>query len=158
QPHDFPDEETIPMWDFFYGKHLLRGTVSGTAATGGTGKSSISIVETLAQTSGKPLLGIDVPRPLRVALINLEDDRNTMDTRIAAAMKHHGLTKADVGNRLFVIARGELKLKVAKQLRNGDVERNAIVIKALTDFMIECQADVLSVDSFIRTHKVHEND
>jgi hypothetical protein len=156
--HDFPAEETIPMWDFLYGKHLLRGTVSGTAAMGGTGKSSTSIAEALAQTSGKPILGISVPKPLQVVLINLEDDRNTMNKRIAATMRHHGLTKDDVGDRLIVIARGEIKLKVAKQLRSGDVEQNEIVIKALTNLMIEHRADVLSIDSFIRTHKVHEND
>jgi RecA-family ATPase len=156
--HDFPAEETIPMWDFVYDKHLLRDTVSVTAATGGTGKSSTSIAEALAQTSAKSILGIPVSRPLRVVLINLEDDRNTMNKRIAAAMKHHDLTKDDVGDRLIVIARGEIKLKVAKQLRSGDVERNEMVIKALTNLMIEHRADVLSVDSFIRTHKVNEND
>jgi hypothetical protein len=161
RPHDFPAEETIPMWDFLYGKHLLRGTVSGTAAMGNTGKSSIAIIEALAMTSTKPLLGIGPPRPLCVVLINLEDDRNTMDKRIAAAMRHHGLTKEEIGDRLIVIARGEktkLKIKVAKQLRSGDVERNETVIKALTNLMIEHRADVLSIDSFIRTHKVHEND
>jgi hypothetical protein len=158
RPHDFPAEETIPMWDFLYGKHLLRGTVSGTAAMGSTGKSSTSIVEALAQTSGKALLGVKPPRPLRVVLINLEDDRNTMDKRIAAVMKHHGLMKQDIGNRLFVIAKGEIKIKIAKQLRSGDVERNEMVIKALTNLMIEHCVDVLSIDSFIRTHKVHEND
>jgi hypothetical protein len=157
-PHDFPAEETIPMWDFLYGKHLLRGTVSVTAATGGTGKSSMSIAEALALTSAKLILGVPVPQALRVVLINLEDDRNTMNKRIAAAMKHHGLTKEQIGDRLIVIARGEIKLKVAKQLRSGDVERNELVIRALTNLMIEHQADVLSVDSFIRTHKVHEND
>jgi hypothetical protein len=156
--HDFPAEETIPMWDFLYGKHLLRGTVSGTAAPGGTGKSSMSIAEALALTSAKLILGVPVSLALRVVLINLEDDRNTMNKRIAAAMKHHGLTKEQIGDRLIVIARGEIKLKVAKQLRSGDVERNELVIKALTNLMIEHRADVLSVDSFIRTHKVNEND
>ena len=156
--HDFPAEETIPTWDFLYGNHLLRGTVSGTAATGGTGKSTMSIAEALALTSGKPILGVTVSQQLRVVLINLEDDRNTMNKRIAAAMKHHGLTKEDIGDRLFVIARGEIKMKIAKQLRSGDVERNEMVIKALTNLMIECRADILSIDSFIRTHKVHEND
>src|SRR6516165_10221111 len=156
--HDFPAEETIPMWNFLYGKHLLRGTVSGTAAPGGTGKSTMSIAEALAMTSGKPILGEPVPNQLRVILINLEDDRNTMDKRIVAAMKHHGLTKDDISDRLIVIARGDIKLKVAKQLRSGDVERNESVITALTNLMIQHRADVLSVDSFIRTHRVHEND
>jgi hypothetical protein len=156
--HDFPAEATIAMWDFLYGKHLLRGTVSGTAAMGGTGKSSMSIVEALAMTSGRQLLHDKVPRQLRVVLINLEDNRNTMNKRIAAVMRHYKLTKEDIGGGLVVIAKGEIKIKVAKQLRSGDVERNELIVKALTDLVIEKKADVLSIDSFIRTHKVHEND
>ena len=38
-PYNFPDETSLPMWDFMLGTHLLRGTVSGTAAMGGTGRS-----------------------------------------------------------------------------------------------------------------------
>jgi RecA-family ATPase len=97
-------------------------------------------------------------RQLRVVLINLEDDRNTMDKRIAAATRHYRLTKEDAGDRLIVKARGEIKIKIARQLRSGDVERNELMIRALTNLMIEKRADVLSIDSFIRTHGVNEND
>src|SRR5205823_9302165 len=58
---------------------------------------------------------------------------------------------------LIVIAKGEIKIKVAKLSRGGEVERNEPVIKALTNFVIEHRADVLSIDSFIRTHRVREN-
>jgi RecA-family ATPase len=115
EPHAFPDEASIPPWDFLYGRHLLRGTVSCTAAMGSTGKSSMGIVEALALASGKALLGVQVPRPLRVLLINLEDNRNAIDKRIAAAMRHHGLTREDIGGRLFTLAKGEIKFKIAKQ-------------------------------------------
>ena len=53
EPHAFPDEASIARWDFLYGRHLLRGTVSATAAMGSTGKSSMGIVEALALASGK---------------------------------------------------------------------------------------------------------
>ena len=147
-PHGFPDEVTLPKWDFLYDKHLLRGTVSATAAMGATGKSSKSIVEALAMVTGKALLRVPVQRlvqvdpelfdpellakikgepagglsfdaldnlyqsmPLRVLLINLEDNREAVDKRIAAAMKHYKLTPEDVGGRLFTITKGELKFE-----------------------------------------------
>src|SRR5262249_31041144 len=84
--------------------------------------------------------------------------RNTMEKRIAAVMRHYGLTPADIGDRLIVIAKGEVKIKVARQLRTGDVERNEKNIRALTRMVNESRADVLSIDSLIRTHKVNEND
>lgn len=158
EPYKVPAEEQIAPWDWLYGRHLLRGEVSATVAMGGTGKSSSAIVEALAMTSGMPLLGAEVPKPLRVVLVNLEDTRNTMDKRIMAAMQHYGLTQADIGDRLIVKAKGEIKIKVARQLRSGDVERDEAIIGALVKLMVKHQADVLSIDSFIRTHKVNEND
>jgi len=158
EPFAFRAEADIPPWQWLYGRHLLRGEVSGTAAMGGTGKSTLSIVEALAMTSGRILLNEDVSKPLRVVLINLEDTRNTMEKRIAAVMRHYALTPADIGDRLIIIAKGEIKVKVARQLRSGDVARNESVIRALIRLMIEHRADVLSIDSFIRTHQVNEND
>jgi AAA domain len=157
--YDFPAEESIEPYDWLLGRHLARGETSGTAAKGGTGKSNLSIVEALSMASGRKLLHDDVPKkPLTVVLINLEDKRNTMDKRIAACMRQYNLTKEDIGDRLIVLAKGDIKVKVARQLRSGDIERNEKTIKALIDVMIEKHADVLSIDSFIRTHGVSEND
>jgi hypothetical protein len=132
EPYRVPEEEQIAPWDWLYGQHLLRGEVSGTIAMGGTGKSSSSIVEALAMASGRELLGEQIQGRQRVALINLEDTRNTMDKRIAAAMRYYRLTPADIGDRLIVKAKGEIKIKVARQLRSGDVERDEQIIRALT--------------------------
>ena len=157
-PYDFPAENKIATYDWLHRAHVLRGAVSGTAATGGTGKSNLSIIEALEMTTGKRLLyGTGNGRKLRVVLINLEDNRNTMDKRIAAAMKHYKLTPADVGGRLIVIAKGEIRIKIARQ-EGGEVIRNESDIRVLTNLMIKNQGDVLSLDSFVRSHKVNEND
>jgi AAA domain-containing protein len=198
-PHEFPDEKTLPKWDFLYDKHLLRGTVSATVATGSTGKSSKSIVEALEMATGKPLLGVSVQRqvmvnpkepdpemtpellaklksepggglscdaldnprqivPLRVLLINLEDNREAVDKRIAAVMRHYKLTPEDVGGRLFTIAKGELSFKIAAQSRSGVVVRNEPAIKGMIALLLEKKIDVFSIDPFIATHSVNEND
>jgi hypothetical protein len=80
-----------------------------------------------------------------------------MDKRIAAVMRQYGLKPEDIGDRLIVIAK-EVKIKVAKQKRSGDVERNQEAIQALIKLARKHRADVISIDSFIRTHKVNEND
>jgi hypothetical protein len=81
-----------------------------------------------------------------------------MDKRIAAVMRHYDLTPEDVGDRLIVIAKREIKIKVARQLRTGDVERNEQTVRALIRLVHKYRADVLSIDSLVRTHKVNEND
>ena len=133
--YDFPDERRIPRRIFLPSRH----TVSVTAGVGAVGKSSKSIADALAMTTGKPLLGIGCPKPLRVLLINLEDDRAEMDRRIAATMKHYGLSKQDVGGRLMVIAKGELKLKIATQERMGVIEPDGEAIAALIELIREQQ-------------------
>ena len=158
KPFVFQAEADLPRWEWLYGRHLLRGEVSGTNATGGTGKSSLSIAEAVAMASGKPLLDLAVPALLRVVLINLEDTRTTMAKRIAAVMRHYGLTVNDLGDRLIVIGKGEVQIKVARQLRSGDVEHNTQAIRGLIELVRKHRADVLSIDSLIRTHRVNEND
>jgi hypothetical protein len=156
-PHSFPAEETIERWDFLYGRHLLRGTVAATAAMGSTGKSSLGIVEALAMASGKQLLEEQVPNKLRVLLINLEDNRNTLDKRIAAAMRHHGLSKEDIGDRLFTRGKGEIKLKIATQSKSS-FQLQTKQLDALRAIVKNNGIDVLSIDPFISTHAINEND
>ena len=158
EPHDFPDEASIEKWDFLYDKHLLRKTVSGTAAMGATGKSSLGVVEALALASGKPLLGKQISGTLRVLLINLEDNRNAMDKRIAAAIKHHGLTVEDIGGRLFTKAKGEIVFKIAEQSGAGSIKRNDAFIDKLLGIVKSNNIDVISIDPFVSTHAVNEND
>jgi hypothetical protein len=158
EPHVFPDEASIERWDFLYDKHLLRKTVSGTAAMGATGKSSLAMVEALALASGKELLGLKVPRQSRVLLINLEDTRNAMDKRIAAAMKHHGLTVEDIGGRLFTKAKGEIAFKIAEQSGAGSITPNNVFIDKLLGIVKSNNIDVISIDPFVSTHAVNEND
>ena len=158
KPHVFPDEASIERWDFLHDKHLLRKTVSGTAAMGAAGKSSLAVVEALAMASGKELLGLKVPGQLRVLLINLEDNRNAMDKRIAAAMKHHRLTVEDIGGRLFTKAKGEIVFKIAEQSGAGSIERNDAFIDKLLGIVKSNNIDVISIDPFVSTHAVNEND
>jgi AAA domain len=157
QPYQFPEEHTLEPWDFLYGYHYQRDTVSVTAASGGTGKSTKGVGECLAMVSGKPLLGVKPLRRLRVCLINLEDNRAAMDKRIFAAKKHYGLTDEDIGDRLILIAKGELTLKIAALSRKTLVEHNEEAIKGLIDFLIKNEIDVLSIDPLRKTHRVPEN-
>ena len=147
EPYDFPAEETLERWDFVYGTHLMRGEVAGTAASGGLGKSTWSIGEALAMASGKQLFHKQVPRPLRVLLINLEDNRATMSKRIAAAMRYHHLTPKHIGSRLFMKCKGELKFRANSRKS----------VNKLMSFVKDNQIDVVSIDPFVRTHDADEN-
>ena len=97
--YHFPDPSTIPPREFLYGGHYVRQFVSATIAPTKVGKSSLGIAEALAMASGKPLLGIEPKGQFRVRIWNGEDPWNEMVRRIAAAIKHYGLTESDIGDR-----------------------------------------------------------
>jgi hypothetical protein len=156
-PHNFPDEKSLPPYEWLYGRHLLRGEVSMTCASGGTGKSALSIVEALAQTSGRDLLGINVPKPIRVGLINLEDDRNTMNKRVAAVMKHFKLKPSDIDGRLFMLGKEEVAVRIAKS-EHFAVQIVELQVQGLINIIRELKIDILSIDPFVLTHGVNEND
>ena len=158
KPHVFIAEGLLEPRDFLYGSHIQRGTVSLSAGLGAVGKSSKSIVEVLAMTSVKPLLGIRPSKPLRALLINLEDNRPELDRRIAAVMKYYGLTPAEVGNRLITIAKGELTFKIARQVRMGEIAPDEAVINGMIKYLLENAIDVVSIDPLRKTHRVSEND
>jgi hypothetical protein len=80
-----------------------------------------------------------------------------MDKRIVAAMKHYGLKPEDIGDRLFVIAKGELAIQIATQGR-FEVIRDEQMINELTAFVHNNKIDVLSIDPVVATHGVNEND
>jgi AAA domain len=148
----------IPMREFLYDRHYIRRFLSTTIAQGGVGKSKLVIAEALAMVSGKPLLGVPVPKPLRVLYWNLEDPEDELRRQFAAGMMFHGLTSQDIGDRLHFYSGREFRgLKIATEER-GAIKINKPAIAALRKQIIETGADVGTFDPFVALHRVTEND
>jgi hypothetical protein len=154
-PFKWRDPSTIPLRDWIYGKHLLRRHVSATIASGAVGKSSLKIVEALALATGRPLLGIEVPKRARVWLFNLEDEQDEMDRRLMAAMIHYRIKGEDVEGYLFVESETSLVITVTD--RNGTKIR-VPVVGGLIDAVKRRAVDALTIDPFISSHDSAEND
>ena len=118
-PFAVRDPATIPVRDILYGRHLVRGFVAGLVGIGGGGKSTLAMAENFARVSGKPLLGIDVRKPLRCWSINLEDPRDEIERRAQATCLHYGLTEHDIGGRLFLDSGRDQPVVVARTLAGG---------------------------------------
>lgn len=156
-PYAFPDPAAIPPRAWLYARHYIRKFVSATVAPSGVGKSSLIIAEALVMASGKPLLGIAPQGQFRVWLWNGEDPRDELERRIAACMLHYGLTREDVGDRLFVDTGREIEIVMAVEGRDGAVI-SAPVADAVTRTIAENRIDVMQVDPFVSSHRISEND
>lgn len=138
------------------GSILIRQFVTVLAGSGGGGKTSLAIGWALSLASGKPVMGERVGKPRRV-LIWSEDPPEELAKRVDAAMKVHGLTRADIEDRLIVVSIDELKITIARfsqELR----EVIAVDLPALRDIILRNRLDVVMLDPIAELHELEEND
>ncbi len=157
-PFKWRDEAAIPPRKWLYGRHLLRKFVSVDIAAGGVGKSSVKIGEALAMASGRELYGKAIPDgPLNVWLYNLEDPSEETERRIHATAKRFDLKPEDFGNRLFVDSGRDQPCIIAEETKDG-VKIAVPIVEALIAEIKARKVDVFSVDPFVSSHQVSEND
>lgn len=156
-PYVWRDPRSIPRRQWLYGRHYIRRFTTATVAPGGLGKSSLALVEALAMVTGRPLLGFQVPKPLRAWIWNGEDPREEIERRLAAALLHFGISPGDIGDRLFIDSGRETPIVIAQKLGEG-VTVMAPMVDALTAEIQARQIDVMIVDPFVSCHEVPEND
>jgi hypothetical protein len=157
-PFEWKDPTKLPRREFAFGTHYIRKYVSVTAAPGGLGKTSNSVVEALSMASGKALTGDKPPQRLKVWLFNAEDPRDEMERRIMAACIHYGLSQADIDGYLYLDTGREQELIVMHEDKKAGVTINAPIVEAVAAQIRKHQIDVLIVDPFVSTHRVNEND
>ncbi|KQS75459.1 hypothetical protein ASG32_27230 [Methylobacterium sp. Leaf361] len=107
--------------------------------------------------TGKPLLGVRVPEPLRVWVWNGEDPREEIERRLAAACIHYGVTAEDIGGRLFIDSGCETPIVIAQKLGEGTTVHRPVV-EAMTAEILANRIDVVILDPFVSCHAVPEND
>ena len=156
-PYKWKDPDKLPLREWLYGNILIRKFISMTVAPGGVGKSSLVAVETLAQVTGKNLLGEKPAGELRVWLWNLEDPHEETERKIQAAAKHYGIVEADIGDRLFVDSGRDQRLVIAQMDRTGPMIVRPVV-GALVEQIKARGIDVVVIDPFVSCHEVPEND
>jgi hypothetical protein len=157
-PYVWTDPQRIPPRQWIYGRHLVRKFVSATVAPGGVGKTSLAVVECLAMVSGKNLLGVAPhPRPLQVWYLNLEDPREEVMRQIQGAALHYELGPDDLQDRLYADSGREQAFIIAETINHATQ-----VCRPVVDSIVEqlhCRGiDVLTVDPFVSSHEVSEND
>jgi AAA domain len=156
-PFEWKDPANLPQRQFLYGRHIFRKYLSALVAPGGVGKTSLVVADAVAMASGRNLIGADPVRRLRIWLWNGEDPRDELERRIAATCHHYGLTKEDIGDRLFLDSGRDMEIILATQGRGGP-EVAKPVEEGLINALRAARVDILIVDPFVSAHRVSEND
>src|SRR5262249_16483878 len=133
-------------------------------AAGGAGKSALRLLQFISMALGRSLCGQHVFRRSRVLLISLEDDRDEMQRRIQAVLEYYdsvlkkrgqpGVNRNDLKGWLFCASPKLAKLAVMGRRSRvvGPLERQ------IRDAINRRKPDIISLDPFVKTHALEEND
>ena len=150
------DAKSLPRRQWLYGKHYQRGVVSATVAPGGTGKTSLVMVEAVALATCRDLLGEQPEERCRVWLHNGEDGPEELSRRVVAICQRYKIPQEEVQGWLFLTSGTEMALKVA----NGysDLKIDAALIAEMTRVIADNAIDVIMFDPLVTLHSVNESD
>lgn len=157
EPFAWTHWSTLPKRQWIYDKFLIRGYVSLTVATGGVGKSVLSIVEALSIATGRALLDKPVYERTNTWIFNLEDSKEELAKRIMGACKRHGITREEIDGRFFVNSGLDTPLVIAQQTKAETMIITPVVESIIAQIKAN-QIGVLVVDPFVSSHQVSEND
>ena len=146
----------LPRREWIYGYDYIRKYVSVLASAGGIGKTSLTVVEALAISTGRNLLDTHVKQRTNVWLINLEDPRLEIEMRTLAAMQHYKIEPEEVQGRLFFDGEDTFQMTLAAEGRDG-LRTNDALLEAMTKKIREHDIGVVIIDPFVSTHLVNEN-
>ena len=152
------DGGALPPREFLFGKHYQRRTVSGTVAPGGTGKSSLVMVECIAMATARNLLDEDVNERVRVWYHNGEDNMTELERRVFAICQHYRIPQEDLEGWFFMTSGNEVPLRVAESYNQVRMSINHQLIKCITDAITDNKIDVCALDPLVTLHGVRESD
>jgi RecA-family ATPase len=143
-----------PPREWLLGNQFCRKFLSGLLAPGATGKSALRLLQLMSLATGRPLSGQHVFKRSRVLLVSLEDDRDELRRRIAAACIHHGVERAELQGWLYCwtpkgIKLAEIKDNARQKGRLETLIRDKVKVRKI---------DLVALDPFIKRHAVEEND
>jgi RecA-family ATPase len=121
---------------------------------GGSGKSALRLLQFISLALGRSLCGQHVFRRCRVLLVSLEDNRDELQRRIKAVLDYYGIDRAELKGWLFCATPRLARLAQMK----GNVRVVGPLEKQLRYAIERRKPDIISLDPFIKTHALEEND
>lgn len=148
-----------PPPEFVWGKYLPRGTTTLFSAHGGTGKSTIGLMLTVAAAAGKPLFGVPT-EPTPAIFVSLEDGAAIVRHRLGAICRWLEVDPKTLAGKLFVVDGTEHPELYGADNRNGDgmtsdtyAELRELVESTQAGLVvIDNASDAYASDEIVRRH------
>jgi RecA-family ATPase len=152
------DVSTLPPREFLFGRHYQRRVVSGTVAPGGTGKSSLVMVESVAMATGRDLLDEGKAKErLRVWYHNGEDNMLELKRRLAAICQYYEIPQEELRGWFFMTSGNEMPLRVAESYNQVRLNTDLALVKQITEQIGDNGIDVANLDPLVTLHGAAES-
>lgn len=150
-------ESAIPPRPWVVPGHLMAGTVTLVAGPGGAGKSALLVGWATSLALGLPI-GAFCPRePMRVAVYNVEDDKDEQQRRFSAALRQFGAGPSSIGDRVIRCGPTGVGTLLQRDALLGEMI-NTAALNALKAMIETHRPDVLMLDPLVELHTAEEND
>ena len=148
------DPGFIPPRQWLLANQFCRRFISSVLAAGGGGKTALRLVQFISLALGRSLCGQHVFTRCRILLISLEDDEQEIQRRIKAVLDYFQIDRCELKGWMFFATPKLAKLaKMEKMSRiAGELDHQ------IRDAIVRCKADIVSLDPFVKTHALEEND
>lgn len=152
-PADLPKRRWI-VKDF-----LVRSFVAGVVSPGGMGKTQFiaNLLLAIAADDDTPI-GMPVLEQTTCWYWNQEDDNDELKRRFAAAMQHHKITFARLGNRIRLDSGVEKPLILVKRTADGRIVENKVAVDQVIATIKANGIGVFTFDPLVEFHEAEEND
>lgn len=146
------DLDDIPPRAWLLGNTFCREFVSSILAAGATGKTALRIAQLLALASGRPLTSEHIFVRCRVMLVGLEDGIDELRRRVRAAMRHYGVSHADIRGWFYIVSPPPEGGLFVAQGAAGPLQT------WLHHEIAEKHLDLICLDPLVKLHDAEEND
>jgi AAA domain len=150
------DSEIPPPRGWLLGNVFCRGFMSSLLGDGATGKTALRIAQLMSLAIGRSLTGDHVFQRCRVLIVSFEDDERELKRKVLAARIHHDVQREELKGWLFLSTPGAGVGKLMTTEKYGRLVRGSLA-QHLEDAIVARKIDVVSLDPFVKTHSVDEN-
>ena len=156
-PLELPDPAQIPPRRWVYGRMLVAQYISLISAPGGVGKTACFTGIGIAIAANKDVLRDHVYcGGAKVLICGLEDPRDELDRRVAAAMLHHQMPADKLRDRLISVDGRKDRLTIARLDKDGVTitypDKDRLIARIQAD-----EVGVVIVDPFVNSHALQNS-
>jgi RecA-family ATPase len=157
-PFQWEDLSKMPPREWLFGDHAMRGYVSVTAAPGGTGKTNLSLGETLSLLCGIDFLSNKLCEPCKCWYLGLEDPMSEYKKRVLAAAKYYGIPRAIIESNLYMDSSDNQDFVIAREDKQTGIKFVEPIIDSMIANIMEKGIGFWVIDPLVSSHAINEVD